>query len=291
MLTNRTRSRGWTFTANIPEGEYDILDKGFKADYMVWQYEMVEHMHIQGYVYFANARTMSVVKKDIKTWCGVEAHLEKTRGTPQENKTYCTKEESRVHGPFEEGECPAPGARTDMAEFLTRLKENGLTEEIGMLYPQLAVQYGTKAEALIERWKYSNWTQRLVFTKPKVIVLWGDSGTGKTTEAMEKGACRRLNGSNWPWNDYKGHDVVLYDEFDGTIPLPDILTQIDGWPVSVPIIYKGNMPFIPKTIYICSNFAPYGWYGNGMPDSLDRRIDEIWHYTKVDQVVVKTQTK
>lgn len=103
MANNRTRSRGWTFTANLPEGEYDILEKGFGADYMVWQYEMVTRLHIQGYVYFTNARSMKVVKRDIKDWCGVDAHMEKTRGTPEHNKTYCTKEESRVHGPYEEG--------------------------------------------------------------------------------------------------------------------------------------------------------------------------------------------
>lgn len=103
MATNRTRSRGWTFTANIPEGDYDILDKGFDAEYMVWQYEMVTHLHIQGYVYFANARTMKSVKRAIADWCGVEAHLEKTRGSAEQNRLYCTKEQSRVHGPFEEG--------------------------------------------------------------------------------------------------------------------------------------------------------------------------------------------
>lgn len=103
MANQRSRSRGWSFTANIPEGDYDILEAGFKADYLVWQYEMEGHLHIQGYVYFNDAKTMASVKKRIFKWCGVQAHLEKARGTPAENKTYCTKEETRVHGPWEQG--------------------------------------------------------------------------------------------------------------------------------------------------------------------------------------------
>lgn len=172
-----------------------------------------------------------------------------------------------------------------------KVKEHGLTEEVGMEFPQQAVQYGTKAEALVERWRHQAWKAKTKFEKPKVIVLWGDSGTGKTTAAMEAGAVRRLNGSSWPWNDYKGQEVVLYDEFDGSIALPELLTQIDGWPVSVPIIYKGNMPFIPKVIYICSNTPPERWYGMGLPEALMRRIDEIWHFAKEETEVVKRRIK
>lgn len=172
-----------------------------------------------------------------------------------------------------------------------------------MEFAQQAVQYGTKAEALVERWKYPDWKQRTKFQKPKVIVIWGDSNTGKTHRAMTEDACRRIDGSPWPWNDYRGDKVVLYDEFNGSIPLSVLLKEIDGWKISVPVIYKGNMPFIPEVVYICSNQDPETWYGNGsgMPFELRRRCTEIWHYTGsitehedgsiTDEKVVKTRVK
>lgn len=296
MANPRTRSRGWTFTANLPEGDYDILDKGFPCDYMVWQYEMVDHMHIQGYAYFENARTMKSVKGNVEEWCGIQAHMEKSRGSPQQNRTYCTKEESRVHGPFEEGVCPAQGKRNDVAEFLLRIKENGLTEEVGMEFPQLAVQYGTKAEALVERWKHPEWKHKTAFAKPRVIVIWGDTSTGKSHEALAAGAFRRGNACSYPWNSYRGQKVVLYDEFNGSIPIDEMKEQLDGHPgVEVQQKFKDNAPFIPEVIYICSNIDPKDWYkgraGVRCYEALERRFDEVWLYTGKWPEVVKTRVK
>lgn len=157
------------------------------------------------------------------------------------------------------------------------------------------MQYGRRAEELVERWKHPNWVQRVGYQKPRVIVLWGDTATGKTTAAMEAGAVKRCNGSNWPWASYKGDETVLYDEFHGEImPLSKLLEELDGWPVEVPILYLGNKPFIPKTVYMCSNESPERWYRNqpgGMQAALMRRIDEIWHYSKEDEEVVKRRIK
>lgn len=101
------RSRAWCFTAQVPdywERNDDVFEHGIQeAEYMVWQIERVGHTHIQGYVYFEHARTMASTKAAIFAWCGIQAHLSKARGTPAQNKAYCTKTESRVEGPWEMG--------------------------------------------------------------------------------------------------------------------------------------------------------------------------------------------
>lgn len=99
------RSRSWCFTANLPSDvETPILDQPMEeVIYQVWQYEEVNHRHIQGYAYFKNPITAARFKKLVFTWCNVKAHVEVARGSPEKNKKYCTKEESRVAGPFEFG--------------------------------------------------------------------------------------------------------------------------------------------------------------------------------------------
>lgn len=179
---------------------------------------------------------------------------------------------------------------------MSELKKVGsITEELAGQWPQQALQYGRRAEELMERWKHPKWVQRVGYQKPTVIVLWGDTATGKTRTAMEAGACRRCNGGSWHWNTYRGQEVVLYDEFNGDcIPHDQFMMEIDGYPVEVPIIYLGNKPFIPKTIYICSNEAPERWYArldSRKEEAMLRRFDEIWHYAEEDGEVVKRRIK
>lgn len=47
--------------------------------------------HVQAYVIFVRPQQLSAVKRLFGT-----AHLEISRGSPQDNKTYCTKAETRV---------------------------------------------------------------------------------------------------------------------------------------------------------------------------------------------------
>lgn len=128
------RSLGWCFTANIPqywerpEGVFEDLIQ--EAEYMVCQIEKAPttgQLHIQGYIWFQSARTLQSVKNKIKEWCGIEAHLEKARGSPQQNKDYCTKEESRVDGPWEMG---SPSAAFDWLKWVIELELRSIVNSI-----------------------------------------------------------------------------------------------------------------------------------------------------------------
>ena len=65
--------------------------------FLVCQLEstQAERLHVQGYVYFKNARSMAAVKKDFG---GLLPHLEPAKGSVEDNVKYCTKLESRVEG-------------------------------------------------------------------------------------------------------------------------------------------------------------------------------------------------
>lgn len=89
--------------------EYEVPAEVFKAPldrtvrYVVWQEEEcpdTHRRHIQGYLRFANAQRMAAVKRII----GKDSvHVSRCNGSEAQNVKYCTKEESRVSGPWEIG--------------------------------------------------------------------------------------------------------------------------------------------------------------------------------------------
>lgn len=105
--TPDTRSRAWCITWNNPtDANYRVMDT-VTCEYMIYQTERGDNgtKHIQGYVYFKNAKKFSRMQKIF-----VGAHLEVARGTPNMNKTYCSKIDSRIIGPHKErGTLPHQG--------------------------------------------------------------------------------------------------------------------------------------------------------------------------------------
>ena len=113
------RSRAYCFTvqvqlANNQAADYKehlgkLLDD---ASYSIYQLEKAPttgQPHLQGYVYYKNARSFSAVKKLCNS-----AHLEIAKGSAEDNQKYCSKSSSRLMGPWESGVLPKPGKRNDM---------------------------------------------------------------------------------------------------------------------------------------------------------------------------------
>lgn len=102
------RSRAWCFTLN----NYTDLELaaflGTTCRYIIVGFEIAPDTstpHLQGYIYFKNAKSLT----SLKNICS-RSHWESAHGTPQENRTYCSKS-----GNFKEvGELPKKGARTDL---------------------------------------------------------------------------------------------------------------------------------------------------------------------------------
>jgi Putative viral replication protein len=73
--------------------------------FCAYQYELCPRtgrVHIQGYAKFKSRNT--TVKKVQEACCaGRKAHVEKARGTDEEAVAYCSKEDTRVAGPFTYG--------------------------------------------------------------------------------------------------------------------------------------------------------------------------------------------
>ena len=111
-------AKNYCFTINNPISP-DVFPGGLPEDvhYVVWQLEKGAEgtVHIQGYVQLKKRMTMTQVHAKWPIFKG--GHLEVAKGSPSQNKDYCTKAETREQGPWELGTMQAgQGNRTDLAE-------------------------------------------------------------------------------------------------------------------------------------------------------------------------------
>lgn len=119
----------------------------------------------------------------------------------------------------------------------------------------------------------------------RVAVIFGPSGTGKSHHALspfinadgeldETRVYIKGDSSKW-WEDYKGQEVVVWDEF-----LPDkyyciaknILRITDKWPTRV-FFKGGSAKFRSKTIIFTSNSDYRHWFNDhASPEAFQRRV-------------------
>jgi len=85
-----SRSRSFVFTwNNYPDDHQDQLDALFPR-YVCYGYEWAPETgtpHLQGYLYFENARALGALRRYLR---GV--HVDVARGSPEQAITYCKKD-------------------------------------------------------------------------------------------------------------------------------------------------------------------------------------------------------
>jgi hypothetical protein len=94
-----------------------------------------------------------------------------------------------------------------------------------------------------------------VFRKLEVAYLYGDTGTGKTRSIMEQYGYTnvfRVTNYKHPFDQYKGQDVIMFEEFQSSIPINQMLIYLDGYPVTLPCRYSDKVACYTKA-YILSN--------------------------------------
>jgi len=282
------RVKDWCFTLNNPEAPLNLQPCVDNGDIIYAIYQLEEgsntgQLHYQGYIEGARRYRLTQVKRlhpDLE-----RAHFEPRRGSRQEAREYCDKEESRC--------------TSQTLESLNRASWN-IQQEVGTwrttcqgarrdldLVKQL-ISDGTD-EATIADQHFGDWVRyyrafreyRRVITpnrswKTEVHVLYGPTGTGKSKFALEQhpGAYWKQR-SNW-WDGYDGNECVVLDEFYGWIAFDLLLRLLDRYPLLVET-KGGQTQFMAKTIVITTNKRPDQWYKNAYFPALERRVEK-WHY-------------
>ncbi len=104
LVIDGRRTRKWAYTINNPSKE--IIDEWRGGVFTVSARHHVAQLesgaagtpHIQGFVNWKNPKTFSATKTLLR-----QAHLERARGTLDDNYKYCTKPDGRLDGPWQHG--------------------------------------------------------------------------------------------------------------------------------------------------------------------------------------------
>lgn len=266
-------ARNWCFTLNNPcDQDIVVLSDSdlLGCVYIVFQKEEgdAKTAHIQGYISFSRQNALrSVLKRFKDAGTSKPPHLEIARGTPLQNKTYCTKETGRLQGPWEFGELPkGQGSRTDLAPACEAIKNGEPLTMVALDYSELFVKYHRGLEALQAR------THPVLprNTMPVVSCFFGPTGTGKSARAMSEAL--RIGGSldqiycvdfrangQIDWSGYEQQKCVIFNDFYGNVKWSSLLKLLDRYPNKVSALYK-SLEFVSTHVFFTSNQPWYKWY-------------------------------
>lgn len=194
------------------------------------------------------------------------AHIEIAKGTQEDNKKYCSKEDTNF---YEWGEPITQGVRTDLRKLADDIKQGKRIREIATGDPTNFIKYHRGILAL---------TLTLTLTRSAVTecyIYWGKAGTGKSRRASEEAPLAYWkNNTKW-WDLYQGQEVVIWDDFDPSVlPFTDFLRLCDRYPLYLEC-KGGTVNFISKKIIFTSNVDPTTWYLQGESLQFKRRITKI----------------
>lgn len=305
MPSSSPKSKFWCFTINNPTPEdlqhLQQWPQEIKPTTLIAALEKATTWHVQGYVEFSNSIRMTRIKKHL-----TRAHLERRKGTRENNLIYCLKQcdeissvlltnsepiDQDLHptirlatwpliygldGPWETILNEAKNkqeSKLPRREALLKMKE--ILDNKGTL-KDCFDQYFIHATACYKSLIYYKTLTSIPRTeKPRVLVLQGPTGTGKSKFCLDNypNAYWKQR-SNW-WDGYEDQDAVIIDEFYGWLPFDLCLRLCDHYPLLVET-KGGNVNFSSKTIVFTSNNLPNSWWKNVYFQSFARRVDE-WH--------------
>ncbi len=235
--------------ATLPEG----------VGYLVCQHErglLTQHDHLQGYVELTRAQRMS--------WCHNNLHstmqLRRRYGTQAQAIAYCTKDATRIAGPWVLGTPFVRGAAriSKVAQLRDLIYEGANMRDLIQQMPETLSRHLSFA--------------RLCFTyrKPQgtrdvaIFLLFGKTRSGKSRFVVDQYTADQLyiipflERKTW-FDGYDGEPNVLIDDFSGGMPRTQLLRVLDRYRLRVP--NKGGfLWWSPVRIYITTNIHPRQWY-------------------------------
>ena len=197
-------------------------------------------------------------------------HVESCMGREKSNDEYCKKDGDW----WEKGIFNSQGQRTDMEAIKKAIDNEESMRVIADDHFGDYIRYHRGFEAyreLIQKEKARE------YRRVEVVVLWGETGTGKTRTAMEE-ANYKIEGAKMAWWDgYEGEKIILIDEYDSQISITELLNILDGYQLRLPI--KGGFTYARWTkVYITSNIEPHEWHPKAKEahrEALMRRITYV----------------
>jgi len=256
-------SRGWVFTLNNPDAAEEATCNGVDVQYSVFQMERGENgtEHFQGYFYFACVKRLSAVRRILP-----RAHWEPRMGSHDQAVAYCTKEDTRVRGPYEKGSAPVQGKRSDLSSVKDMIDGGASIADVAEEHFSSFVRYHRGLQLYMD---VRNSVKVRNF-QTELLVLYGAPGTGKTSWVLEFLRVNKMtsywlakpvsaNQSIW-WDEYSGQDALVLDEFNGFVDFTTMTQLVNLSPFSVSRRGRANAQFVSRVVIIISNRSPSDWW-------------------------------
>jgi Putative viral replication protein/RNA helicase len=251
-----SKVRDYRFTLNnyTPEEEQQLKElAGVK--YLVFGHEICPTTgtpHLQGYVYFKNAKHFNALKKINQriSWRTCDA-------SPEDNRDYCLKEDTSNY--FETGLCPVSqkrkGERGGEAEA-ERWKDARVAAEEGRLEDipdDIYIRYYRTLKEI----KKDHMIKPSDLDNIENYWIWGKPGCGKSRSARERFPDFYPKMMNKWWDGYQGEENILLDDFELDGKVLGHHLKIWGDRYAFVAENKGGAISIrPKRIIITSNYSP-----------------------------------
>lgn len=199
--------------------EHEILP----IRYIIYGEEYGEEgtLHLQGYCELARRVAFSTITEHF-----VGCHIERRMGSSEQAADYCRKGGKYIS----HGTQKVQGNRTDLQYIKSLLDNNSsvkaLLDEGEIDTPQEL--------AVVE--KLLRWTDKPRTTRPNVVWLCGESGTGKTYTARQvlPNAFFKTNSSHKWWPAYDGEEDIIIDDVRRDLyPFINMLGLLDRYPYQV----------------------------------------------------------
>lgn len=309
-MSENKRSRKWLLTINNPL-DHGITDNYIKDSllkykslvYYCFSHEIggekkVPHVHI--YIHLKNASSFNAIKKRFNS-----AHIDLAKGTAQQNKDYVFKEGKYLHSEkgttnlrdthFEYGELPIErqGARNDLNDLYDMIKEGWSDKQILDENPSYMLQLD-KIDKIRQTIKFEEYKNKI--REVEVHYIYGKSGSGKTRFVMDKygySNVYRITDYLHPFDNYKGEEIIIFEEFRSSLKIRDMLNFLDIYPLQLPCRYNNKCACYTQ-IYIISNIALDKQYTEIQKNEYEtwlaflRRINDVSVYTMIKKETYTT---
>lgn len=291
----------WCFTLNNPDGT-EVIDKEQVTYYVIGK-EVGESgtPHLQGYVEMKKPVRLSAMTSLLP-----RAHWEKAIGTPWQNYMYCTKD-----GVFHEYGTTPIKPRSETRKESKQEDDNVYAEAfecdtvreglevIKRKRPRDLALYGEAIERNLKRSKvvttkslYSleDFTAPpLIFDKP--ILLWGDSGIGKTQYALAHFINPLLVSHMDQLKSLSpDHDGIIFDDMSFKHWPPESVIHLLDTEVERAInVRYGTVSIPPNTIKVFTHNTNNPFYLESTPSQQQSAIER--RYRSVHAIVLRQHKK